>query len=339
MDVNVTPMSDESAIEALVNQMKVEPKAPAAKSGVRPPSADDDADLDDEDIDAEDEEEGEADEGEGDDPDADEGEDDEEDDEDDEGDDEEEDEPEAPPAAAAAADEAIVKVTVNGEETEVTVGSLKRLAGQEATLTRKSQEADVVGGRAALMIQGAIEGILEDLEPYKDIDWTLAAVEMEPDEFKWHRENFTRNEARYNKLLKEASSFEQIVADRQAASVKAQAAEALVELTADVPGWNDEMDSKVRKYAAAQGLDEADVASIANAKVLKLLRKAMLHDEAATAVAKKVNLTPKRVKRSQGSEPLAGAKDKQQRILEKKMASGLATDDDAIALLVGRWKK
>src|SRR3546814_1978025 len=48
---------------------------------------------------------------------------------------------------AVPEDDAVVKVVVDGEETEVTVGSLKRLAGQEAALTRKSQEVEVVGGR------------------------------------------------------------------------------------------------------------------------------------------------------------------------------------------------
>src|SRR3546814_18614649 len=72
---------------------------------------------------------------------------------------------------AVPEDDAVVKVVVDGEETEVTVGSLKRLAGQEAALTRKSQEVEVVGGRAALMIQGAIEVVLEELAPYKAIDW------------------------------------------------------------------------------------------------------------------------------------------------------------------------
>src|SRR3546814_13952670 len=73
-------------------------------------------------------------------------------------------------------DDAVVKVVVDGEETEVTVGSLKRLAGQEAALTRKSQEVEVVGGRAALMIQGAIEVVLEELAPYKDIDWLTLQI-------------------------------------------------------------------------------------------------------------------------------------------------------------------
>src|SRR3546814_4626527 len=117
-------------------------------------------------------------------------------------------------------DDAVVKVVVDGEETEGTVGSLKRLAGQEAALTRKSQEVEVVGGRAALMIQGAIEVVLEELAPYKDIDWLTLRDKMEPDEFEWHRDNFNKHQKRYQKLVGDAQNFEQIIEARQSADRK-----------------------------------------------------------------------------------------------------------------------
>jgi hypothetical protein len=312
--------------------MKVAPKGPTAKSGVteEDPADPEEEELEDNASEVDDGEEPEDDAGEDDDPDADE-----------EGAEEEgEDEPEAPATPAPTADDAVVKVVVNGEETEVTVGSLKRLAGQEATLTRKSQEADAVGGRAALLIQGALDTVSEDLEPYKDIDWLVAQQEMEPEEFKWHRENFSRNKARFDGLIKQAGEFEQVVAARAKAATAEQAREAQVELNADVPGWGDQLYGEIMSYAVSQGLAQEDVASIANAKVIKLLHKAMQHDNATAAVVKKVNATPARVKRPSGSDeaPAPGANSKQQRKLEQKMASGRATDDDAVALLMGRWK-
>ena len=329
-------MSDDAAIAALVDQMKVAPKAPTEKSGVRTaeaPAAE--VDEDEEELEEAADPEEEADEAdpkeeadEDDDPDAEEG---------DEGDDA--DEPKAPAAVEPPADDAVVKITVNGEETEVTVGSLKRLAGQEATLTRKSQEADQVGGRAAMLIQGALDTIIEDLEPYNGFDWVLAGQEMEPEEFKWHRENYTRSEGRYNALVKQAGEFEQIVAGRKKAAFAEQAAEATAELQADIPGWSEALYGEIMQYGIDAGLDPDDVASIANAKVIKVLHKAMLADRASTAVAKKVNLTPARVKKPSGSDEQAGAvSSRAQRKLEQKLATGRATDDDAVALLMGRWK-
>jgi hypothetical protein len=43
------------------------------------------------------------------------------------------------------------KVTVDGEEREFTLGSLKRLAGQEASLTRKSQEVATAASKWTLL--------------------------------------------------------------------------------------------------------------------------------------------------------------------------------------------
>lgn len=330
-------MSDDAAVAALINQMKVDPKGPAANSGEE--DEDTDPDLDDE----ADENEGndddageanaddEADEDEDTDPDA--------EDEDGEGDDEDE-QNAPPPAAAALNDDAKVKVVVDGEETEVTVGSLKRLAGQEASLTRKSQEADQVGGRAAAMIQGAIELVQEDLAPYQDIDWLVAQQEMDPEEFKWHRENYTRNEQRFQKLIKQAGEFEQVVSSRKTAARTEQAKAATAELTKDIPNWSDKLYGEIMEYGIEQGLDADDVAQITNAKVIKLLHKAMVADKAKAVVAKKIKQAPARVKRPSSSDEAPGnVNSRQQRRLEQKLKSGRATDDDAVALLMGRWKK
>lgn len=325
-------MSDDAAVSALIDQMKVDPKGPAASSGEDDEDLDDaddgddqadNADLNDEDGDADPNEDGEDDEA------SDEG---------DEGEEDEgEDEQEAPSAPAAPADDAVVKVTVNGEETEVTVGSLKRLAGQEAALTRKSQEADLVGSRAAAMIQGALGAIIEDLEPYQNIDWLVAQQEMEPEEFKWHRDNFARSNQRYQRLMQQAGELEQVATTRRQTAVAEQAREASAELTKDITGWSDKLYGEIMEYGVSQGLDPDDVASITNAKVIKILHKAMLADRAEKVVAKKVNQTPKRVRKGGGEE--APSTGKRQRILEKKLASGRATDDDAVALLMGRWSK
>lgn len=323
-DVN-TGMSDSSAVEALMASMTGKP---ANGTPVQKVDDGNEADEDEEELDldeSEDQDEDEPDE------DADEGD-------EDETDPADGDEPTPEVVVAPTADEAVVKVTVDGVESEVTVGSLKRLAGQEASLTKKSQEADVVGGRAAVMIQGALEGVAEDLAPYEDADWTMLAQEMEPEEFKWHRENFTRNQARYTKLVDAATKFESAVAERRATQFTAQIAEATTELTRDVPGWNDTLYGEVMAYAVKEGLDKGDVAQIANPKVLKLLLKAMKADKAGAVTAQKVNNAPARVKRSAGSQTIAEGVAKNKSVVEKRVLSGRGSDDDAIAMLVGRWK-
>src|SRR3546814_10286082 len=84
------------------------------------------------------------------------------------------------------------------------------------------------------MIQGAIEVVLEELAPYKDIDWLTLRDKMEPDEFEWHRDNFNKHQKRYQKLVGDAQNFEQIIEARQSAITREQAAEAAKELKAEI---------------------------------------------------------------------------------------------------------
>lgn len=328
-DDTSTGLSDNAAVEALIEQMKTTPKAPEGQN-------DDDADLDDEDEGDDDEANDQVDE---DGEDADPEDADLEDEEDGEGEGDEGEEEQQQAAPNAINDDTTVKVTVNGEETEVSIGSLKRLAGQEASLTRKSQEADQVGGRAAFMIQNAIQAIQEDLAPYEDIDWLVAQQEMDPEEFKWHRDNFTRSKQRFDNLVGQAGEFEQAIQARQQAARGEAARAATAELTRDVPGWNDSLYTEVMQYGVAQGLDPDDVANITSAPVIKILLKAMKADKAGTVTANKVKAAPTRVRRpSSADETTGNPSTRQMKALEAKVRSGRGSDDDAVALLMGRWR-
>jgi hypothetical protein len=329
-----TGLSDGDAVAQLMASLT------PSKKGAAPDPADDpdedDADDEEATIVDEDDEEDDA-------PDAEDGEpseDDEDEEEDDEADEPSE-LPKAPPvakdASKEASDDAVVKVTVDGEETEFTVASLKRLAGQEAALTRKSQEADLVGSRAAAVLQGALESVMEDLAPYKDVDWVLEGRRMDPEEFAWHRENYTRLANRYQKLIGSAQTFESTFQDRKSSSLKEKAAETVKVLKKDIPEWSDQLYGDILSYGVSQGLDEGDVSQIADASVIKILHKAMLYDKGKVVATKKVNQAPNKVRKGSGREAIGTDGDKQQRVVQKKIARGHLSDDDAISALTGRW--
>jgi len=320
-DVIDTGSSDESAVAALLAQMG------ASKTSNR---AEADEDPDDEEIDGEvapeDDEENE-------DPDDDDNED---------GDENEDEEGEEEPAPAAPeiSDDTVLSVVVDGEAQEFTVGSLKRLAGQEASLTRKSQEADIVGQRAAVTLQGALEAVIEDLQPYEGVDWVLEGQRMDPEEFAWHREQYTRLADRYSKIMGSAQSLEQTISARKAATIQAEAVEAVKVLsdpTTGIPGWSDEVYDSILSFAVEAGLPENEVAEITNPNVIKIINDARLYRAAQKAAGTKVNLTPKRLRKSSGSETPGFAPERQQAALEKKLRAGVATDADAQAALMGRW--
>lgn len=240
---------------------------------------------------------------------------------------------EASAAAPALNDDTKVKVTVNGEEQEVSIGSLKRLAGQEASLTRKSQEADAVGGRAAATLKAALDIIQEDYAPYANVDWLVAQTQMDPAEFAWHRENAAALEGKFQKLVGAAEGFEHTIATRRKAA-DAEAVTALHDaMKAEDKDWSDTSYQAVLTYAAKEGLDADDLKAVTNPTVMKLLRKAMLHDSAKAVATKKLQAAPTKTVRAgqRGQMPVVN---KQK--LERRLANS-GSSDDAVAVLMGRW--
>lgn len=323
-DTNTGP-TDDDAVAALMSRMV--PKAAPAEA--------DEADEDEGDD-------------EGDQQDPDEGEDGEEPDDRDPDDEDEDEDGEEGDEAPAGEQKPIVEVNddtkltvvVDGEEQEVTIGSLKRLAGQEASLTRKSQEAEVVGRRAAIVLQGSLQTVMEDLDPYKDVDWVLESRRMEPEEFEWHRENFTKLQGRYQSIIGQVQTLEANAQAQRQAQMQAQAAEAVKVLSdpkTGIPGWSDQVYDEILAFAVEAGLPENEVAEITNPEVIKIINDARLYRQARKAAPEKVNLTPKRVKSGAGVEKIAAAPERSQKALEKKLQTGRATDDDAVAALMGRW--
>jgi len=325
-------MSDSDAVAALVAAM-------APPKGSKTPNAAKDDDEDE--GDHEDEEADEEPSGDGADEEDEEPSEDEEEDGDDEGNDSDEkgDKPEdqANQAAKDISDDAVVKVSVDGQDIEFTVGNLKRLAGQEASLTRKSQEADLVGGRAAAALESALTSILEDLAPYQELDWVLEGRRMDDEEFTWHRENYTRLQKRYESVIGAAQSFQQAAGERH----QNANAEALTAMKADmvkaVPAFDDKLYGDIKSFAVASGLNAEGVEGITSAPLLKLLHKAMLYDKGSKAAAEKVSTAPKKVRGSGGREAMTSPNTKEQRVLQKKIASGALSEDDAIKALLGRW--
>ena len=89
-----------------------------------------------------------------------------------------------------ADDDAMVEVTVDGKVVQQSVKELKRLAGQEASLTRKSQEtaskrkeADEAINKNHAVFQTLLAKAEEKYKPYSEVDMLLASKTMEAEDF------------------------------------------------------------------------------------------------------------------------------------------------------------
>ncbi len=257
---------------------------------------------------------------------------------DDDQDDQEGDDDDDAPAAPAIDDAAEVEVTVNGEAQRFTIGSLKRLAGQEAALTQKSQEAELVGGRAAAALQAAIEAVQEDMAPYADVDWLVLQNQLEPAEFEWHRENARKAHEKYSKLVGAAQGFEQVVGERKQAETIRAAKACIADLTdpkTGIPGWDDKLYGEIMAYGAEAGLPRDEVAQITNPTVIRLLRKAMLYDRGQKVATKKVKDAPTKVIKGGARQDPASKTIAAKKAVRRLAQSG--SEDDAVAALLGRW--
>lgn len=193
-------------------------------------------------------------------------------------------------------DEHKFKVTVDGEEREFSLGQLKRLAGQEAALTRKSQEVaetrkTLDNQNAALLARSAkaLERARAKYEPLSKID--LLAASKDP--------NVTQEElvaarnaiqTAYDEVrFFEADMTETIkeVQGAQRASLMEEAKEAIKVLSdpeKGIEGWNESLYGEIRSFAQEQGLPAEVVNTIVSPAAIKLLNMARLYAKGKTKV-------------------------------------------------------
>ena len=275
-------------------------------------------------------------------PDEDETEQDDEDAEETEDDDEADDE-----EAERVSDDAQVEVTVNGKTELHSVGSLKRLAGQESAITQKSQQVaeqrkvlDDAIGKNHLAFQKMLEKANERWKPYSEVDMLVAAKAMETEDFAALRKEA---EEAYNDLKflnEEADAFYKNVQEQQQSQLQEAAKECVKVLAEDIPDWDNKLYNDIRTYAVSQGLDEAEVNNYVDPAVIKILNKARLYDAGKqVATVKKKAATTKKVLRN-SKAPMGDKQRKSQKVAEAKAklrSSGNDLDDIANALL-SRWE-
>lgn len=226
--------------------------------------------------------------------------------EEDDGDDAEEAEPKV-----QADDEAEVTVTVDGKEHKIAVKDLKRLYGQEASLTQKSQSVsaqnravETQGLYLAKILQSRYESAQANVAKYAQVDLFKANRDLEPDEFDALRGAKEAAEAEFAVIETEARDFMKNAQDSRAAFVKEKAKLALKEIVKAIPEWNDTLYGEIRTYAIGQGMDRDTVNEVVDAGAITMMHKAMQYDLAKTkseTVVKKVVKAPKKVLKKSAS--------------------------------------
>ena len=280
------------------------------------------------------------------DPDEDETEDEDVDDDTDE-DDEEDDEP------LAASDDQIVDIAVNGESKQVSVKDLKRLYGQEASLTKKSQDLATQRKQSEEQLaqtQMSYQKLLERAEarykPYADIDMLVASREMDAETFSQLRQDAKQAEDDLKFLQEESGQLVSQAQQQYQEANREAAAECVKVLQEQLPDWGNELYSDIREYAVKSGLPKEQVDQYTDPQVIMLINKARLYDQSKQS-AKSKKAKAKLIKSKSGKKVLSSKKAPptkkaiQQAKQKKHMdqLSGAKDLDDIAQAFMSRWEE
>jgi hypothetical protein len=206
--------------------------------------------------------------------------------------------------------ETYTKIKVGEEEHEVPVSQLKRLFGQEASLTQKSQavaaqqklvEAD--SAKYAASLTALLTRAEERWEPFAKLDFLVLAKDPS---ITAEQLSELRNEAqtRYeevNFLKSEQGNLVTAIQKTQHENLVTQAKAAVKTLSDPesphhIEGWDQKVYDGIRNFAITAGLDQEVVNNLVDAPSLKILHDAMKYREGLKKVTTQVvNKTVKKV--------------------------------------------
>jgi len=257
-----------------------------------------------------------------------------------------------------ADDDLKVVIKVGEEEHQVSVKDLKRLYGQEASLTRKSQAVAeqtkaVVEAREKYVSAMAHEAKKAEARfaEYRKIDWALlqarvARGEVAPKQFADLRRDAEASFADYKYYVegvdREMKEVAQTVQKRQA-----ELAEACVRELKDpnsphhIEGWNAQAYDDLREFAVAQGIPSDTINATVDPVIFKLLKMAKGYVEMRKAGEKKLAMTPKvpvtptKVLTPGAGQPGVDPSERGKLAMQRLRKDGKL--DDAAAALMARW--
>lgn len=200
-------------------------------------------------------------------------------------------------------DEVFVKVKVDGEEREVSVKDLKRLAGQEAALTRKAQEAsahrkqiDEAATVQAVALERLLNRAVEKWQPFAKVDLLQAAQTLDPSELAALRAEMQMRYEDVRFLESELTGITQQVQARQSSDYTKAAQECIKTLSDPVDGiegWGKPLYGELVAYASSAGLPREIVSGLTDPAAFKIIHKAMMFDRGKQSVTAEKGKTAK----------------------------------------------
>jgi hypothetical protein len=242
-------------------------------------------------------------------------------------------------------DDAEIEIKVGDEVKKATLKDLKRLYGQEASLTQKSQKvaeaqraADAVHARANAGLGVMLQKAQERAKPYQDMDWLVLSQRMNTEDFQALRADAAAAQTDLTFLQTELDGVVKSQRDEALKAHQTAAQECLKALSDPSTGIKDfgqPVYTEMMKFASDNGLPEA--IQMVNPGALKLLHMAMLYAKsqttqaaAAQKAAKAVQQATRVLKSGTSSQPTTAASARQKDAMRALKNSG-SEEDAAMA--------
>jgi hypothetical protein len=243
----------------------------------------------------------------------------------------------------ALEDEAVVKIKVGDDELDVSVKDLKRLYGQEAALTRKSQEvaakrkeAEAAELKAQATLDKMYQKAVERWKPYAEIDMLVASKQLDAESFTALRKEAQAAYEDFRFITEEADAFVKASQANQQKQLQEAAQEAVKVLKDAIPNWSPKLYDSIREYAINTGMPKEVVNNLVDPVAIQLIHKARLYDEAKKVSTKKVVIQPKKVLKQTVTSTVKDVKGDQTAKAKTRFQSS-GSVDDAADLFLSRW--
>jgi len=213
------------------------------------------------------------------------------------------------PEAKYAEDTDKIKFKVNGEEHEVSVAEIKRLAGQERAIEHRAKDVVANERKVAELHDRAIAAgeemynrALARYTPWQNFDWAKALKDLPSESY-----NSLRAEAEdaYRDVTFHGETLDRVTAERRQQTEQVRARElqersvnVVKELSDPVTGIKDFSEAKlaeIGKYALASGIPAENMPDVFHTPLLKMFEKARLYDLSQTVKTTPVVKTAKKI--------------------------------------------
>lgn len=238
-------------------------------------------------------------------------------------------------------DDAEIEIKVGDEVKKATLKDLKRLYGQEASLTQKSQKvaeaqraAEAIHARANAGLGAMLQKAQERAQPYQEMDWLVLSQRMGTEDFQALRADASAAQADLTFLQSELDGVVKAQRDEALKANHTAAQECIKVLTDPTTGIKDfsqPVYNEMMKFASDNGLPEA--VQIVSPGALKILHMAMQYaksqsTQAAAAVkaTKAVQQATRVLKPSTQNQSTTSASAKAKDAMRALRTSGSAED-------------